>query len=353
MKNRYRLIYFGIFVLFTFLSISQLNAQNLTLPRVSPAAEVSQTIGLSDITVNYSRPGVKGRAIWGGLVPYNNGIPFPWRAGANENTTISFSDDVKINGHFLPAGVYGFHIIPSESDWILIFNKHNKSWGSFFYDESQDALRITVAPEKAEFQEWLEYNFEKLTNNSVDVYMRWDRIKIKYTAEYDINEIVLVSMRNELRSLPGFSWQGPMQAAQYCLNNSINYDEALQWIDISIQRNPNFNNRSVKAQLLIKKGDTEEGETMLQNAIENSTEAELNLYGYQLMNNGKLNEAIKIFKLNTERFPDEWNVYDSYAEALNKNGNKEDALKNYEIALSKAPENQKSRIEGIINNFKN
>jgi len=136
--------------------IMPLFAQSLELPRVSPKAEVIQNIGLSEIRIEYSRPGVKGREVWGKLVPYNNGIPFPWRAGANENTTIQLSDDAKINGQSIKAGVYGFHIIPSDSEWILIFNKQSKSWGSFFYDLSFDALRIEVKPIDNKFTEWLE-----------------------------------------------------------------------------------------------------------------------------------------------------------------------------------------------------
>ncbi len=148
--KHYKIIIF--LVLITQISIY---SQTLELPRVSSKAMVKQNLGLSFVEINYSRPGVKGREIWGKLVPYNDGIPFPWRAGANENTTIEISDDAKINGMPINAGKYGFHIIPSEDDWIIIFSKQSKSWGSFFYDSQYDALIMKVKPIKNEFTEWL------------------------------------------------------------------------------------------------------------------------------------------------------------------------------------------------------
>lgn len=336
-----------IILLLTSLSFSQ----NLDLPRVSPSAEITQTIGLSKITISYSRPAVRDRDIWGGLVPYNGGIPFPWRAGANENTTIYFSDDVKINGDELAAGTYGFYIIPSDATWILIFNKHSKSWGSFFYDSSQDALRINVVPERIHFNEWLEYRFENISSNSTDICMHWENLNVRFTVEFNETEVVLNSLREQLLSLPGFGWQGPMQAAQYCLDNEVNYEEALKWIDQSIGRNSNFSNNIVKVELLKRKGITEEASKMEKTAFENASENELNTYGYQLINNNKIQEALDVFKLNVERHADSWNAYDSYAEALNISGDTDQAIKNYELAKSKAPDEQKERIQQILSSL--
>lgn len=342
-KNRMVLISFIILII-TSLSYPQ----NLVLPRVSPAAEITQTIGLSKITINYSRPAVRDRDIWGGLVPNNGGIPFPWRAGANENTTIHFSDDVVIDGKDLAAGTYGFCIIPSDKEWILIFNNHSKSWGSFFYDSSQDALRINAVPERIQFNEWLEYRFENITSNSVDVCMHWENLNVRFKVEFNEIEVVLNSFREQLLSLPGFSWEGPMQAAQYCLDNEVNYEEALKWIDQSIARNSNFSNNIVKVELLKKEGATEEAGKLENTAFESASENELNTYGYQLINKNKVQEALEVFKLNIERNPDSWNTYDSYAEALNSFGNTDEAIRNYELAKSKAPEEQKERIQQII-----
>jgi tetratricopeptide (TPR) repeat protein len=333
------------------ISTSFSHSQNLVLPRVSPAAEITQTIGLSEIIINYSRPSVRDRDIWGGLVPYNGGVPFPWRAGANENTTVYFSDDVKINDSDLAAGIYGFYIIPSDKEWILIFNKHSKSWGSFFYDSSQDALRINIVPERIHFNEWLEYRFENINSNSADICLHWENLNVRFTVEFNETEVVLNSLREQLLSLPGFGWQGPMQAAQYCLENEINYDEALKWIDQSIARNSNFSNNIVKAELLRKMEVVEESDKLRKIAFENASENELNTYGYQLINNNKIQEAIDVFKINVGRYSDSWNAYDSYAEALNLAGDSDGAIKNYELAKSKAPDEQKERIQQILSSI--
>ncbi|MCF6269537.1 MAG: DUF2911 domain-containing protein [Melioribacteraceae bacterium] len=328
--------------------IIPLFAQSLELPRLSTKAEVTQQIGLSKVAINYSRPGVKGRKIWGGLVPYNNGIPFPWRAGANENTTIEISDDAEINGKFIKAGVYGFHIIPSETEWILIFNNHNKSWGSFFYDETFDALRVKVIPSQNEFTEWLEYGFEDITSSSVTVYMKWEKLKINFKISFDENEIVLKNIREQLLSLPGFGWEGPMEAAAFCLNNNFNYDEALEWIDVSINRNPTFQNKIIKAELLLKIGEIEKSDKVRKEAFENSSEKELNDYGYELLNKNNIDEALEIFKMNISRHPNSWNCYDSYGDALTRAGKNDEAIKNYKKALELAPENKKERIRKTI-----
>lgn len=327
-------------------------AQSLDLSRVSPKAKVIQQIGLSKIEINYSRPGVKGREIWGKLVPYNEGIPFPWRAGANENTTIEFSDDATINGKEIKAGIYGFHIIPRNDFWTLIFNKQNKSWGSFFYDSTFDALRIKVKPKENNFTEWLEYGFKDITPNSSSIYLKWEKLSIEFTIAFNEKEVILNNIRQQLLSLPGFGWEGPMDAAQFCLENNMNYDEALKWIDLSISRKPMFQNKIIKVGLLEKLNREVEAKKIEKDALENSTEEELNLFGYELLNKNKKNDALVIFKLNVERHPNSWNCFDSYAEALIKNDKKDEAIANYKKALELAPENQKERIRNTINQIK-
>jgi len=166
---------------------SQVVAQD-DKPRASLKASVSQTIGTdTKITIDYSRPGVKGRKIWGDLVPWGmaparnpEGKPFPWRAGANENTTIEFSKDVKVEGKDLPAGKYGLHMIPGEKEFVIIFSKVNDSWGSYSYDESQDALRITVKPVEVQHGEWLTYGFDDLNGTSATAYLHWEKKKIPF-----------------------------------------------------------------------------------------------------------------------------------------------------------------------------
>lgn len=160
--------------------------------RLSLKASVTQRLGVdTDITIDYSRPGVKGRKIWGELVPYglapgnrpSKGKPFPWRAGANENTTIEFSSDVLIEGNKLPAGKYSIHMIPSEKEWIIIFNKNNSSWGSYAYNKEEDTLRVTVAPVQAPHQEWLIFGFEDLAGTSATAFLHWEKLKVPFKIE--------------------------------------------------------------------------------------------------------------------------------------------------------------------------
>jgi tetratricopeptide (TPR) repeat protein len=326
-----------------------------TTPRVSPAAGVTQRIGITDVTINYHRPAVKERTVWGELVPnglapstFGNQKPMPWRAGANENTTITFAHDVRVEGQTLAAGTYGLHMIPSEAEWTIIFSKNTTSWGSFFYEESEDVLRVTVTPVADPPQEWLEYDFEELTKTSAVAYLSWAGKKVPFKIEVDTDALVVQQMRNELRSVAGFGAQGYRQAASYCLANNINHDEALSWIDTAIQRNPDFQSRIVKAQLLAQIGNQTEADKIEKEALDGGNEVAINLYGYQLMGNQNLAKAIEIFKLNAKRYPDSWNVYDSLGEAYSNNSETEKAIKNYKTALSKAPENQKERIKGIL-----
>jgi hypothetical protein len=176
------------FILFLFF-ISAAQAQQNDKPRLSLKAGVFQRIGVdTDINISYSRPGVKGRKIWGALVPYglapgdneSHNKPFPWRGGANECTTIEFSKDVTVNGNKLPAGKYSVQFIPSPKEWVVIFNKNTKLWGSFDYDKKDDALRINVTPVEAPFQEWLSYGFDNLAGTSCTAYLRWEKLKVPF-----------------------------------------------------------------------------------------------------------------------------------------------------------------------------
>lgn len=331
--------------------------QNLPNLRVSPQASVSQSVGFANVEIKYSRPGVKGREIWGTLVPYGlapnnfgNGKPMPWRAGADENTTITLSHDAKINGSLLPAGTYGVHMLVHEDEWTIIFSKDHNAWGSFFYEEKNDALRIKAKPQEAAFQEWMEFGFDELTSSSCVAFLHWGKLKVPFEIKFDQHQIVLDTYRDLLTSAIGFNQAAWGRAARYCLQNDINLDEAMTWIDkaLSMNNGNNFNNASVKAGLLTKAGKKKEADKLVEASMKTATENELNRYGYQLMGQEQIDEAIKIFKLNIKRHPDSWNVYDSLGEALVNKGNKKDGKKYYEKAYSMAPAGQKARIEGIL-----
>lgn len=317
----------------------------LTLPEASPEASVSQKVGLTEIEIRYHRPAVNKRTVWGDLVPYDE----VWRAGANENTTISFSTPVAVNGRPLPAGKYGLHMIPTKGDWTIAFSTVNVAWGSFSYDEKEDALRVTAKPVAAPFQERLSYRFDDPTDKSVKVAMTWEKVEVPFTVEVDTPSVVIASLRNELRGLPRFGWQGWNGAAAYAMRNKVNLDEALTWVDRSISMQENFTNLRTKAGILEAKGDTKAAADLRAKAMSIATEADINLYGYQLLGAGKTDEAIEIFRKNVKDHPQSWNTYDSLGEAYGQKGDKKLAAENYRKAqnMTKDPE-QKKRIAGIL-----
>jgi TolA-binding protein len=321
------------------------SAQQLTLPQASQKAAVTQTIGLTDITIEYHRPGVRGREVWGNLVPYGE----VWRAGANENTTISFSDEVIINGKVLPAGVYGLHMIPSESNWTVIISNNSWSWGSFSYNEKEDALRLNVTPVPAGHQEWLSYSFENLSSNSTDVVLHWEKLKIPFKVEIDKQKVIAEHFRRELDGLDKFFWQPWNQAANYAYQNNLNTDEALMWVNNSININKNFQNLWTKANLLEKKGNAAESEKLREEARAISTEADINTLGYQYLFSNQVDKAIETFKKNVKDYPDSWNVYDSLGEGYAVKGEKKLAIEYYRKAYEMVKDDaNRTRIEKIL-----
>lgn len=334
----------GLFFLLPHEVLSQL--QNM--PQISPKASVSQRIGMTDVTITYFRPGVKDREIWGKVVPFNDGKPTPWRAGANDNTTISFSNDVEIEGQPLAAGTYGVHMIPSPGDWIIIFSKNSTSMGSYYYKPEEDALRVTVTPVSVPHEEWLRYGFDDLNPNSALAFLHWEKLKVGFTIKVAVHDIVLANIRNQLRSTAGFYYIGWMQAADYCFKNEVNLEEGLTWVDQSIRRDENFTNLRLKSNILAKLGRIEESDAVMKKALTVAKENQLNQYGFQLLNENKVADALNIFKMNVKRNPDSWNVYDSLGEGYQKQGNSKDALKQFKTALEKAPADQKARLEEKI-----
>jgi len=336
------------FLLVVLLSAREAFGQTqLPVPRASQKAVVSQTIGLTDVTITYHRPGVKNRKIWGDLVPYGE----VWRAGANENTTISFNDPVKIESQALGEGTYGLHMIPTENEWTVIFSKNASSWGSFFYDEKEDALRVKVKAQPAEHQEWLSYQVDELTSSSGIVSLRWEKLNVPIKIDLDRHNIVLTHARDEyLRGPAGFSWQGWNQAANYCLQNNINLEEAVTWADKSISMSEQFANLQTKAGLLEKIGKTADARPLKDRSMKIANEADINNLGYQHLSANRTKEAIDLFKKNVKAYPDSWNVYDSLGEAYEKNGDMKLAVENYSQALKRVKDEQnKKRITQTLN----
>lgn len=343
MKTKYYLLLSCL----CFLFVTSVNAQNLVLPQASQCSEVKQTLGSTLIDIVYHSPYVNKRQVWGELVPYGK----VWRAGANENTTISFTDDVTIEGKPIPAGIYGLHIIPNENEWTMIFSKDHTSWGSYFYNQNEDALRVTVKPASREYQDWLDYTFTDRKAESAKVSMSWEKMKVSFTVAADVKAITLKRIREQLRNTPAFGWHGWEEGAHYCIENKFNYDEALTWINRSIVMEENYTNVAAKAQLLTLMGNTAsaaETKKKVLALIGQAGEASMNAFGYELMNENDLPMALEVFKLNTKKHPDSWNAFDSMAEAYASAGDKKQALTNYKTALKTAPDDQKERIKKAI-----
>jgi predicted negative regulator of RcsB-dependent stress response len=327
------------------------NAQvALKTPEQSPAATVGQTVGLTEITVVYHRPAVGGRPIWGKLVPYGE----PWRVGANENTTITFSTDVKIGGKPLKAGTYGLHALPTAKDWTIMFSNMSVAWGSFTYDQKEDALRVSVTPRATTAnEERLLYRFDDPTDTKATLVLAWEKLEVPITIEAETPKVVMASIREQLRSLAGFAWQGYAQAANYWVKNGGSLDEALKLVDRSIQMNENYQNLSVRAAIVEKQGNAKAAADLRAKAQALATEVDLNQAGYQLLAGKKVDEALKLFQANADHHPESWNAQDSLGEALAGKGDKAGAIAAYSKALSLAKDPaQKKRIAGVLAGLK-
>src|SRR5262245_24495692 len=232
-------------------------------PRVSPKLTMTQTIGITDLTLVYSRPGVRGRTIWGDLVPYDK----PWRTGANEATTFTCSTDITVNGQKLPAGTYSFFTIPGKDEWSIVFSKQKELWGTNDYDPGQDQLRVNAKPMAAENREWLEIGFEDLTPAVVPqapsagkLVVRWEKLAVPVTIETDMNAMVLQSARTEMSMLKPDDWRTPFRAASFVFDNGVGQGagESWSWIRKSVSIQENYQNLSLMAKMQAKEGRTKE-----------------------------------------------------------------------------------------------
>jgi hypothetical protein len=287
-------------IAFSLAAHQQLKSQtDLDLPMTSQAAQVKQRVGVTDIAITYHRPLVNGRKIWGGLVPMGQ----VWRAGANENTTIEFSTPVSVEGKPLPAGTYGLHMIPNTDTWTIIFSKMALAWGSYTYNQEEDALRITVKPHPIGPEEALEYEFEDLKPDSVTVTMKWEKLAVPFRVSVSEAETTIASIRNQLRGKAQYSW-GPLnEAAQYCLTKKTNLEEALKWIDRSIQTEERFENLTTKADLLQAMNRADEAKKVRDHAMEIASPLQLYAYARQLQSQKRSDEAMQIFRNLVQRSP--------------------------------------------------
>jgi len=315
----------------------------LNLPRPSQHAVLTQRIGITDVTVNYHRPLVNGRPVWGKLVPYGD----VWRAGANENTTIYFSDPVSIEGQPLAAGTYGLHMIPTENEWTIIFSKNSTSWGSFTYKQEEDALRVKVKPQPTDMHEALTYDFDDVKPTSALVTLRWEKLAVPFKVDVKTDDIVADNLHRQLRGLAQYTWDGWNDAANYLLTEKVHLDEALAYTDRSIQNEERYENLMTKSQVLDTLGRKDEAKVASDKALSIANAIQLHTYARGLQNAGKSDEAYKIFQENAKKNPNSWIVHVGLARMYSGKGDFSNASKEMATAVAGAPDPQKQPLQAM------
>tara|TARA_R110002167_G_scaffold205954_1_gene409935 strand:+ start:78 stop:1184 length:1107 start_codon:yes stop_codon:yes gene_type:complete len=351
-----------------FLLTSLLSSGQITFPAdANKKASVSENVGITTVKIDYSRPQVNGREgeIWGKLVHYGfadlhygTSKAAPWRAGANENTTIEFSTDVMIEGQPLEKGKYGFFIAMGPEKATLVFSKSNTAWGSFYYDEKDDALRVEVPVLKQDQSvERLKYEFDDQTDSSAVVSMRWEKVKVPFKVSVDLQQTQIDSFRKEVNSGIFYRfWQNLQFAANYCLINNINLEEGLGWADRSINSyfgEANFKTLSTYAGLLEKLDRTAEADSIMQKAIPMGTAQDLTIYGLGLNTMGQHQKAMKIFKANYDHNPQAFYAHLGMVSGHYRLKDKKKALEFCESAKKKTKDQMfLNYVDALIKNIK-
>jgi predicted negative regulator of RcsB-dependent stress response len=347
-------------------------AQQLSAPPGgdNQRATVTQQVGPVTVSIEYSSPrvirnGVDRRGkIWGTLVPYgmsdigfNNCKSCPWRAGANENTVFTASNDLKVQGQPLKAGRYGLHMIPGKEAFTVIFSRNSTSWGSFFYDPSEDALRVEVKPAKsAAYHEWLTYEFTEREPAKAVVALQWEELSIPIAVSVDnVPQLYAAKMREELRGTTGFDWHAYQQAADYAVKNKVALADATVWANNATSPayggDANFNTLMTLSRVQAANGKTDEAAKTEEKALHDPSVKPLDLHlaGRALLAEGKKDQAMKIFQLNAQRFPDQWPVHVGLMRGYAALGDNNKALAEAKLAVKQAPdEGNRKNLEGVI-----
>jgi hypothetical protein len=323
--------------------ISPAQSLVLDLPLQSQRAQVTQRIGVTDVTINYHRPLVNDRKVWGALVPYGQ----VWRAGANINTTITFSDPVMIEGKPLDKGTYGLHMIPNADEWTVIFSKNSTSWGAFTYDEKEDALRVNVKPQAADMHNALTYDFDQLKPDSAVVELEWEKVAVPFKVSVDVHDIVDASLKKQLRNLSQYTWISWDEAANYFLTEKVNLDEALTYANKSIENEDRYDNEMTKSQVLKALNRADDAATAQKKALDLATPLQIHLFARQLQGEKHNEEAFVIFRENAKKHPDLWFVHTGLARVYSSQGKFDDAAKEMKLSMAVAPANQKAYLDGL------
>jgi len=359
------------------LCLAGLNARAQELSEISTPpdgdnekAEVSQWIGPVRVSITYHSPRVhfKGAErtghIWGELVQYgffDDGFgpskAMPWRAGANENTTITFSHDVKVEGKDLKAGTYALFLdVEKDKPWNWVFSNNSTGWGSYQYDPKNDALRVAATSKDAPFTEFLTYGFDDRLPNSAVAFLQWENKRVPFKIDVpNVNDIYVAKIRNDLQGWPGFNYANWQNAAQFCADNKINLEEALVWADKAINvpfrgaalGREEFGTLQTKAAVLTAMGRDADAAATMDKAmrIPGTPPVPIHRYAMSLLRNGKKEKAMEVFEFNFKQHPDEkFYTYVGLARGYTAMGDKEKAIKNWEIALQNVPESQKANL---------
>jgi len=354
------------------LSVMVFGAQGLTFPPSGDnfRSTVTQAIGPVKVSIDYSSPRVvrgpndrRGK-IWGELVPwgmsdlgFNDCKSCPWRAGANENTLFSVTNDVKVQGQSLAAGTYGLHMIPGQDEWTIIFSKDTTSWGSFWYDAKQDALRVKTKADKSDYHEWLSYEFTEREPEKATVALKWENLQVPFSISVEnATQIWVDNLRRDLHGFAGFSWQNWQQAASFCAQKKTNLPEALKWAEKAVSDpfaggQENFLTLMTLSRLQAANGRDQEAAKTFDRAINHPTTTPIQIHfaARQLMTDGKKQDAIKLFQLNAKRYPNQWPVHVGLMRGYAAMGDKKKALQEAKLALAQAPDaGNKKNLEGLI-----
>jgi|ERR1051325_440758 hypothetical protein len=349
-----------------------LAAQSVTLPPSggNERQTIIQQIGTVKVTVDYSSPHVHSPSgqdrrgkIWGQLVPYglvNLGFgtckECPWRAGANENTTFTTSNDILVEGQKLAAGTYGVHMIPDPNEWTVIFSNNHTSWGSFTYDPAEDALRVKVKPEKSAYTEVLTYDFTERRNDHATLALRWEELAVPINITVpNSKDLYIAAIKNELRSSPGFTWQNWADAARYAIDNKYKA-EAMQWAKAAAFGPQGLGNENFRTLMLVSEadelnGNAEEAKAMRDKALATPTATPLDIHlaGRAVLAKGDKEGALKIFQWNAKRFPKQWPVNVGLARGYSAVGQYDEALKYAKLAAAEAPDpGNKKNMEDAV-----
>ncbi len=356
-----------LLLVISFCSIEhKLQAQALQIPtNTNWPCVVGRKVGVTAINIHWNAPGVKGREgkIWGtSVAPYGfevlgfgSNIPSPWRAGADESTNISFSTDVTVNGKKLSAGNYGFFIAIYPDSCTLIFNKNTNGWGAYFYNKEADVLRVSTVQQKNQpvLKERLDYTFNNQKENSIELALEWERWRIPFTITVDVKATFLEEIQKQLSGAIGFDPTSLEAGANWCLNNNVNYEQALGWINASTSPNlggkNTFTALNIKAGLLENMGKSDEAKIIKNEAIAVATVNEMHGYGRSLLAQGKKQEAMEVFEMNYKKYNGVWPTNGGMMRGYSALGNYKKALEYAKLALAQAPEEvNRKQLIGFI-----